>query len=151
MAQRLIDVPIESLPFVDALSVDVAAGPDAVWDALIVVTGEFTSRPGGSRAAHALGCAHTERLARRTAGLAELGRDHHLVAAPGDRPAEEPFVGSRPVHVRRVEHGHPEVEGAPDRLHRFALVGVAVELRHAHAAEPELRHLEIAEPPRPHP
>ena len=63
---RLIDVPIESLPFVDELSVDVAAGPDAVWDALIAVTGEFTSRPGGSRAARALGCAHTERTADQT-------------------------------------------------------------------------------------
>ena len=61
MGQRLIDVPIESLPFVDQLSVDIAASPGAVWEALIEATGEFTSRPGGSHAARALGCVYTER------------------------------------------------------------------------------------------
>jgi len=90
MAQRLIDVPIESLPFVDALSVDVAAGPDAVWDALIAVTGEFTSRPGGSRAARALGCAHTE----RTGEPGEIGSTiPGFVIARAVRPAVLALMG----------------------------------------------------------
>jgi hypothetical protein len=60
MQQRLIDVPIETLPFVDELSITIAATPGAVWEALLAATAEFTSRPGGVRAARALGCAQTE-------------------------------------------------------------------------------------------
>ena len=90
MAQRLIDVPIESLPFVDELSVDVAAGPDAVWDALIAVTREFTSRPGGSRAARALGYAHTE----RTGEPGEIGSTiPGFVVARAVRPAVLALMG----------------------------------------------------------
>ena len=34
-SERLIDIPIESLPFVDEHSTTVAATPDATWDALL--------------------------------------------------------------------------------------------------------------------
>ena len=71
------------------------------------------------------------------AHVAELGRQLHLVAAPGDRPAHELLVGERPVHVGGVQQGHAEVEGAVDRLGRACLVPAAVELAHAHAAQPE--------------
>jgi hypothetical protein len=95
--------------------------------------------------------ADAERLPGGAADLAELGRDHDLGAATGDRPSDQPLVGAGPVHVRGVEHRHPQVEGAPDRLHGFALVGVAVEGRHAHAAEADRPHLELrAERPGPH-
>ena len=44
-----------------------------------------------------------------------------------------------------------ELERATDRRHRLRLVAAGVELRHPHAAEPDLRHLEaLSERPRPH-
>jgi hypothetical protein len=59
MAERLIDVPIESLPFVDEHSTTIAATPEAVWEALLAVTAGDGS-DGKSLIARALGCAHTE-------------------------------------------------------------------------------------------
>ena len=70
--------------------------------------------------------------------VAELGREHDLVAAAGDRPADEPLVGERAVHVGGVEEGDAEVEGAVDRARSTAASSAgAVELGHAHAAEAE--------------
>ena len=66
---------------------------------------------------------------------AELGGQHHLVAAVGDRPPDQLLVGARAVHVGGVEQRDPEVERAVDRRDRLGLVGAAVELRHAHAAQ----------------
>src|SRR4051812_26894227 len=78
----------------------------------------------------------------RIADDAELGRYLHLVAAPGDRAADQLLVLERAVDVRRVEQRHPELDGAVDRGDRFRLVGVPVELRHAHATESLDRDLE---------
>ena len=72
---------------------------------------------------------------------AELGRQEHLVAPAGDRAADEPLVGVRPVHVGGVEEVAAELQRARDRRPRLALVGGAVERRHAHAAEADLRDL----------
>ena len=48
MAQRLIDVPLESIPFVDEYSTTVAATPDETWSALAeVVAGSSAGRIGG--------------------------------------------------------------------------------------------------------
>jgi hypothetical protein len=58
MAERLIDVPLESLPFIDEHSTTIVATPDEVWDALIEVTADTA---GAGRLARALGCAQTER------------------------------------------------------------------------------------------
>jgi hypothetical protein len=61
MLGRLIDVPIESLPFIDEHTATVAAPPDAVWRAVLeVVTG---SGAGWATApiARALGCIPAER------------------------------------------------------------------------------------------
>ena len=55
-SERLIDVPIESLPFVDEHSTEIAATPDEVWEALVgVVSG--------------IAAAARRRLARPRAGL----------------------------------------------------------------------------------
>lgn len=59
MPDRIIDVPIESLPFIDEHYIEIAAKPEEVWDALIrVVSGMGDSRKGaiGSKA---LGCEET--------------------------------------------------------------------------------------------
>jgi hypothetical protein len=61
MPQRLIDVPIESLPFVDEHSTTIAATQDAVWAALLEVSGALGSGSGSSRVARALRCVPIER------------------------------------------------------------------------------------------
>ena len=76
-----------------------------------------------------------EEAAVLAALVAELRREHDLVAAAGDRAADELLVRERAVHVGRVEEGDPELERAVDRGDRLALVGGAVELGHPHAAE----------------
>jgi hypothetical protein len=58
---RLIDIPIESLPFVDVHSTTIAATPDTVWEALLEVSAGVTAGLGGGRLARALGCAQIER------------------------------------------------------------------------------------------
>ena len=67
----------------------------------------------------------------------ELGRDNVLVAVALDRLADQLLVGQRPVQLRGVQEVDPELQRALDRGDRLALVGRAVEGRHAHAAEPE--------------
>ncbi len=56
MPQRLIDVPIESLPFVDEHYIDVAATTDETWDALMRVLRGAGSARGGAPVARRLGC-----------------------------------------------------------------------------------------------
>ena len=73
----------------------------------------------------------------RIAHDAELGGEHHPVALAPDRPADQGFVGVRAVHVRRVQQGDAEVEGAVDRGDGLRVVAAAVEIAHAHAAEAE--------------
>lgn len=56
MPRRIIDTPIESLPFVDEHWIEIAASPEEVWGALIrTVKHASQSRP-GERIAHSLGC-----------------------------------------------------------------------------------------------
>jgi len=60
MPRRIIDIPIESLPFVDEHYVEIAATPEQVWDALIRVMGGVSDGRTGRPLARALGCAQTE-------------------------------------------------------------------------------------------
>ena len=83
-----------------------------------------------------------EELAVLAAHVAELRREHDLVAAVGDRLADELLVRERAVHVGRVEEGDAELERAVDRRDRLASSAVAVELGHPHAAESERGDLE---------
>ncbi len=57
----LIDVPIESLPYVDEHATTIVATADQVWDALIAVTLGSTSGPISARVAKTLGCVPLER------------------------------------------------------------------------------------------
>ena len=50
----------ESLPFIDRHSVEVAAGPQATWDALVEVLTRSLGSKGSKLAARALGCAEME-------------------------------------------------------------------------------------------
>ena len=78
------------------------------------------------------------RLASPTVAVdAELRRELHLVAAAGDRPADQHLVVPGAVDVGGVEERDAELERAVDRGDRLVPVAVAVALAHPHAAEPE--------------
>ena len=61
MPERLIDIPIESLPFVDEHSVSVSASAEQTWEALLATlgTGFSNTRP-GQAVVHGLGCSPSE-------------------------------------------------------------------------------------------
>jgi hypothetical protein len=61
MPEELIDVPIESLPYIDEHSVSIAAPPDVVWRSLLEVVCGLTSGR-AKPIARALGCAQTEHI-----------------------------------------------------------------------------------------
>ena len=60
MPHRLVDVPIESLPFVDEHYIEIAASTEQVWDALIGVVGGVSEGRSSAPISKALGCAQTE-------------------------------------------------------------------------------------------
>src|SRR5205807_3142165 len=69
---------------------------------------------------------------------AELRRELDLIAAAADRAPDELLVGVRPIGVRGVQEGDPEVEGAVDGRDRGGVVALLpgpVEGAHAHAAK----------------
>ena len=90
-----------------------------------------------------------EELAVRAADVPELGRQHDAFAPAGNRLPDEPLVCAPTVRVGGVEERDPELERPVDRRDRLALVRAAVELGHAHAAEPKLRDLEPMRAQRP--
>jgi hypothetical protein len=60
MPTRLIDVPIESLPYVDEHAVTIAAPADVVWRSLVEIVCGATSGRAATPVSRALGCAQTE-------------------------------------------------------------------------------------------
>lgn len=61
MPERLIDVPIESLPFVDEHSLTVSASAEETWEALVETLGRgFSNTPPGRLAVRRLGCIPSE-------------------------------------------------------------------------------------------
>jgi hypothetical protein len=76
---------------------------------------------------------------------AELGRQHDLVAAAGERPADELLVGAVAVDVGGVEERAAALDRGVHGGDRLRLVGTAVRVRHPHAAEAEAGHREVAE------
>jgi hypothetical protein len=57
---RIIDVPIESLPFIDEHFIEIAAKPDEVWDALIRAVSVMGESRKGAPISKALGCEETQ-------------------------------------------------------------------------------------------
>jgi hypothetical protein len=79
---------------------------------------------------------------------AELGREHHLVAAIGDSTPDQSLVGFGPIDVGGVEHRHAQVERAVDGGDGLVVVVAhAVGLAHTHAAKPLCTHGQLAEFP----
>ena len=87
MPDRIIDIPLESLPFVDEHFVEVAAPSELVWEALLrTVAGMRASGP----VARALGCAHTE----TTGVVGQIGSTvPGFVVARSVRPAVLALMG----------------------------------------------------------
>jgi hypothetical protein len=91
-----------------------------------------------ARRAHVLGLAvDAADGAILAADDAELGGEHYLVTPAADRAPHQLLVRVRPVHVGRVEEVDAQVERAVDGRDGLRLVTRSVELRHAHAAEPD--------------
>ena len=69
------------------------------------------------------------------ADVAELRREHDLVAPARYRLADELLVRADAVHVCRIEERHADLERSVDRRDRLSLIRGTVELGHPHAAE----------------
>ena len=96
-----------------------------------------------ARALHVVGPAvDAEPLPVLVALVAELGGEHHLVAAALDGAAHQPLVGVRPVDVGRIEEVDAEVERAVNGRDRLVVVPAGVEVGHPHAPEAEGGHAE---------
>jgi hypothetical protein len=83
--------------------------------------------------------------------VAELRRQHDLVAPAGERAADDLLAAAAvAVHVCRVEEGDADVERRVDHGVRGRLVDAAAEVV---AAEPDHGHLEVgaAQAARAHP
>jgi len=76
------------------------------------------------------------------AHVAELGRQHDLLAPAFYRPADELLVGEGAVHVGGVQERHPELDGSADGGQRLPFVARPVELAHPHAPEAQCRDFE---------
>ena len=77
----------------------------------------------------------------------ELGCQHHMVTAPGDRPPDEFLVAVGAVYLGSVDERNAEVEGAADRADGLGIIGARAGVigRHAHRSEAEPGHFEAAE------
>jgi len=60
MPDRIIDIPLESLPFIDERFIDVAARPETVWRAMVKEIDTMARGTRWGRAAKGLRCVHTE-------------------------------------------------------------------------------------------
>jgi hypothetical protein len=132
---RLIDVPIESLPYVDEHWTEIAATADEVWEALVAVVGTSTARHGGTAVARALGCDETERSGKPgRIGSTIPG----FVVARSVRPAVLALLGahrfSRYALIFRIAETpegtvllgaetRAEFPGKTGRLYRTAVIG----------------------------
>jgi hypothetical protein len=79
--------------------------------------------------------------------VAELRRDHHLVAERADGVADEFFVGERTISFGGVEKADATLVGGPDQLDCVVPVGRrAISPIKVHAAEAEGRYFQRSQP-----
>ncbi len=67
--------------------------------------------------------------------IAELGGEHHLLAAASNRLAYQRLILTDSVHVRGVQEAHSPIERQLNGGDGFCVVGFAIKLRHAHASQ----------------
>jgi hypothetical protein len=75
----------------------------------------------------------------RYAAATELGRQHHVGAASGDRPADDLLAVTGPIDVGGVDEGHAELERACHGRLGVAVLRGAVDAGEAHGSEPDGR------------
>jgi hypothetical protein len=129
---RVVDLPIESLPFVDDHSIVIAASVDQVWEALVATVGVGRFAPPVARA---LGCEQTERAGKpgrigstvpgfvitravRPAVLALMGAHRFSRYALVFQISETPL---EPVILTAVTRA--EFPGRMGSAYRFAVIG----------------------------
>lgn len=83
---------LERLPFVDEHSSEIAAGPEAVWEALLRVTERSFGSARTGRVARLLGCADTTASGPRPLAAGSAFPGFHVDAA--ERPRELALAGS---------------------------------------------------------
>ena len=98
-----------------------------------------------ARAFHIIGRAAHAAAAIGRADLAEFRREHDLVAAALDRSAEQLLVAAVAVSIGTVDEVDAKLGRAMHRRNRFGLARLAIDRRHAHAAEAHRRHFESAQ------
>jgi hypothetical protein len=142
LGRRLREPEVADLALLDQL----AHRPHCVFDGRVRVhpmlvvqvdhVGHHASQGRLAGAVHVLGAAvDADPAAVGSALVAELRRQHHLVASSEKCTAEQLLVRERAVHVGGVEEGDPELDCPMDRGDRLGVVARTVELAHPHAAE----------------
>jgi hypothetical protein len=119
-------------------------GVDAVLVVEVDVVGAEAPQGGLASLAHVLG-ATADAAGPGVAGIdhdPELGRQHHLVAPPADRRADQLLVRVGAVDVRGVEEVDAQLQRPVDGRGGFVVVDWPVGIGHPHAAEPHRRDLE---------
>jgi len=128
------------------------AGVDAV---LVIEVDRIETEPlqtGIAGLTHVFGAAVDAVGAAGVAGLAELGRDHEVIAPfPLQRAADQLLVLAPAIHVGAVEMIDPEIDRAMDQLDPGRVIARPVSAGQRHAAEPDRQHLRpvLADPPPP--
>ena len=76
----------------------------------------------------------------------KLRREHHLVAAAGQRPPDEFLVKVGAVDLGGVDQGHAEVDGPVDRPDRLLVIlpRPRAVRRHPHRPEADARDIQTA-------
>ena len=77
--------------------------------------------------------------------VAELGREHDLLAATGDRLADQQLVGLRAIYVRGVDQVGAELQRTTHGGLTGLLLRRAVGDAHAHAAEADGSHTHFSQ------
>jgi hypothetical protein len=102
------------LPFVDELSIEIAAGPEAVWEALLQTIERSFDSPRTSRVARLLGCHDVESSGVRPLATGSAFPGFHVeVAEPGRELA---LVGSHRFSDYALTFRFDELDGEKTRL-----------------------------------
>ena len=129
LRRRLREPEVRTLPAVDELGhradrlLDRRVRVDAVLVVEVdVVDAEALQRGVASRCGRSRDEPSIVRVPSSSRTIAELRRQHDLVATTGDRAADELLVRARAVHVGGVEEVDAELERAMDRRDRLLFV-----------------------------
>jgi hypothetical protein len=89
-------------------------------------------------ATHVLGASvDAEECAVRTAHAAKFGGEHDLVTPRLQHLSQQALIGTETVRVGGIQKVDADIEGGVEDAQIGGLIRRAIELRHAHAAEPD--------------